>query len=161
MTEAGTSKSTLMSMGADGSDLIPVLTGAQGSQVAFYAVSGGDIYFTDEAGKLYRRVASGTGADEGGKEEIEAPADTSAFNMAGGETYCVSIEQDEDGQGSPNENLWRYSPGGKGEKIAEGLAPGSPINVVGGKIYFFEQGESEGASILYRISTAGTGKEAM
>jgi hypothetical protein len=157
MTNTETMKSSLMSMGIDGSDLGPALSGARDVSIGFYAVSGDTIYFTDESRKLYSAGASG----EGGKEAIEAPIDISAFNMSDEDTYFVGIEQDDGGKGTPYESIWRYSPGGDGEKLASGLAPGSPVNVVGDKIYFFERGEAEGETTLYRMYTDGTGKEAM
>jgi hypothetical protein len=156
----------LMAIGTDGGGLRPAFGGTDDTRIGFYAVSGGDIYFTDNDRHLYLAAADGGaagGASGGaGREAIEPLADVSAFNMADGHLYCVTIERDEDAPGALSESIWRYGADGEkeGTPLASGLVPGSPINIVEGKIYFFEPGGQDGAPVMYRMSTDGTDKEA-
>jgi hypothetical protein len=148
----------LMVMGTDGGDLRFALGGADKVPVGFYTVSGSYIYFTDGDRRLYYADQAG----EEGREALEASADISAFNMAGGSLYCVTIERDGSAPGAMSESIWRYGADGEkeNEPLASGLIPGSPINIVEGNIYFFEPGVEEDAPVLYRMSTDGTAKEA-
>jgi hypothetical protein len=148
----------LMIIGTDGSSLRSAFGGTDDLQVGFYAVSGDNIYFTDGDRHLYLAGASG----DAGRRAIESSADISAFNMADGHLYCVTIERDEDAPGALSESIWRYGADGVKDEapLASGLIPGSPINIVEGKIYFFEPGGQDGAPVMYRMSTDGTVKEA-
>jgi hypothetical protein len=151
------SGSSLMSMSEDGLDIRPVPAYDGGAPARFYTISNGHIYFIDAEGGLCRADIAG-----GDAEQIAEGPDISAVNISGRYIYCVAAEPDRGAPGGFSESVTRYSLRGEGEKvIADGLMPGSPVNIVDGRIYFFEPGEEPGTSALCSVSVDGTGKEVL
>jgi sugar lactone lactonase YvrE len=153
--ESAAGASAIMSMLPDGTDLRTEISAEDAGPINFCTVADGHIYFTDTGRDLYRTPPAGGGE----RAIIEAGADISAFNISGGIVYAAAIDRDGEAEGAFTESIYRYGLDGSGrERIAGGLAPGSPIGIVDGKIYFFAAG-SRGASTLHRMSMDGTGKE--
>jgi hypothetical protein len=149
----GRTDASIMSVLPDGGDLREVCSTLGG--VNFYSLYGDHIYFTDNNLALWRTAASG----ESDADALIEGADISAFNIAGDSVYCVVQKDAGDAAGGYSESLSAFGlDGHHRETIAEGLMPGSPINIAGGRIYYFGKGAS-GTPELCRIGMDGTGKK--
>jgi hypothetical protein len=162
-TDAASGEASIMRVDADGSSApASVLADATDVAAAFYVADAGEIYFTDTERKLHR-------VDETGKVNAVTglPDDINAINIADGYIYLGVTERDGDADAF-SESIYRYpvvsmryKDRDGNDAIVRGLIPGSPIGIAGGKVYFFEPGETDGAIVLCSMNPDGTDRKAL
>jgi hypothetical protein len=163
-TDRNTGKTSIMSIGKDGQDVKHSLI-SDDKEIAFFEVYGEHIYYSDSSSDLYRVPLTGDTS-----EHLISNGSISGFNIADDKIYLLTVTKTESGVGN-GKTVWCESViscnlDGTGEiQIANDLIPGSPINIVDGKIYGFEAVKDADTDIpsenhqLFRMDWDGKAKE--
>jgi hypothetical protein len=163
ITEEETGLASVMSIKKDGSEPRISVQEEDNAGVNTFEVYGENIYYIAGSAGLYRMPKDG-----GTKGLLVSGGAISGFNIYDERIYYLTVAKEEDvtGKEAWSETVSSCNVDGSDEKqIAGGLLPGSPIGIIGGKIYCFDRAEpSEDAAPsehrqIYRMDTYGKEKE--